>query len=388
LRLRGPESKLVTYLSRAGRVIAVIPVTWFLVRMVASSTKELLNLINIVAAPLQIAQASVTAAISIAGLLGALFAMVGNPVGLAVAYVAYVILVCSGAPPSLTLTVFVVIGFITYLPLDVVSSVWRPSRVGLEVSLRSFILFLTFEAVKVGLPAVLAWFIYGFYVSLINVGSTPSPGLSMLWDVFAHTLVGRLLVFVFVIGLGTYLSGAVMEILTCYAAPNPIRVRKYAEEWLRNLRKFLTASGFPSRFVVGWMSFMGSIVFYPFVMVPVREVMSRYLSGIMHLLNIPTLAVDVGVGLAVLGVTYVIMRLLLTHIIVGGRGWKSLAVLAAITFAVSAYLILLKGVSPPWFMGNASPTSVDEAVSRSYYSFYSSLLSILRYVLYLLGVAP
>ncbi len=388
MRLRGPESGLVTYLSRAGRVIAVIPVTWFLAQTTASSIRELMNLVNVAAGFLQIAQALVTAIISVVGLVGALFAMMGNPVGLAIAYVAYVIMVCSGAPPSLTLTVFVVLGFITYLPLDVISGVWRPSRVRTEVSARGALSFLVFEVVKVGLPVILAWFIYGFYVSLLRVGSTPSPGLSMLWDIFAHTLVGRLFVFIFVIGLGTYLSSAVMDILTSYAVPNPIRVRSYAEEWLRSLKSFLTASGFPSRFVVGWMAFMGSILFYPFIMIPIREAISRYLGGVTTPSNVPAAIINVGVGIAVLVVSYIVMRLLLTHILIGGRGWVSLAVIAAITLAISAYLVAFKGVSPPWAAGGASPTSIDETVMQSYYSFYSSLLTVLRYVLYLLGVTP
>jgi len=388
LRLRGPESGLVTYLSRAGRVIAVIPVTWFLAQTTASSIRELMNLVNVAAGFLQIAQALVTAIISVVGLVGALFAMMGNPVGLAIAYVAYVIMVCSGAPPSLTLTVFVVLGFITYLPLDVISGVWRPSRVRTEVSARGALSFLVFEVVKVGLPVILAWFIYGFYVSLLRVGSTPSPGLSMLWDIFAHTLVGRLFVFIFVIGLGTYLSSAVMDILTSYAVPNPIRVRSYAEEWLRSLKSFLTAGGFPSRFVVGWMAFMGSILFYPFIMIPIREAISQYLGGVTTPSNVPAAIINVGVGIAVLVVSYIVMRLLLTHILIGGRGWVSLAVIAAITLAISAYLVAFKGVSPPWAAGGASPTSIDETVMQSYYSFYSSLLTVLRYVLYLLGVTP
>lgn len=388
MRLRGPESRLVTYLSRAGRVIAVIPVTWFLVQTTVPSLKELMSLVNVVAGPLQIAQTLVTAMISVVGLMGALFAMMGNPVGLATAYVAYVIMVCSGAPPSLMLTVFVVLGFITYLPLDVISKVWRPSRVRAEVSVQGALFFLVFEAVKVGLPVILAWFIYGFYASLLRVGSTPSPGLSMLWDVFAHTLVGRLFVFVFVIGLGTYLSSAVMDILTSYAVPNPLRVRSYAEGWLRSLKSFLIAEGFPSRFVVGWMAFMGSILFYPFVMIPAREAISRYLGGVTTSLNVPTAIINVGVGITVLAVSYIVMRLLLTHILIGGRGWVSLAVIATITFMISAYLVAFKGVPPPWAAGNASPTGIDEVVSQSYYSFYSSLLTVLRYVLYLLGVTP
>ncbi len=388
MRLRGPESRLVTYLSRAGRVIAVIPVTWFLVQTTASSIRELMSLVNVVTGFLQIAQALVTAVISVVGLMGALFAMMGNPVGLAIAYVAYVIMVCSGAPPSLTLTVFVVLGFITYLPLDVISEVWRPSRVRTEVSARGALFLLFFEIVKVGLPVILAWFIYGFYVSLLRVGSTPSPGLSMLWDIFAHTLVGRLFVFIFVIGLGTYLSSAVMDILTSYAVPNPIRVRSYAEGWLRSLKSFLTASGFPSRFVVGWMAFMGSILFYPFIMIPIREAVSRYLGSVTTSSNVPAAIINIGVGIAVLVVSYIVMRLLLTHILIGGRGWVSLAVIATITLATSAYLVAFKGVSPPWAAGTASPTSIDETVMQSYYSFYSSLLTVLRYVLYLLGVTP
>ncbi len=388
MRLRGPESRLVTYLSRAGRVIAVIPVTWFLVQTTASSIRELMSLVNVVTGFLQIAQALVTAIISVVGLMGALFAMMGNPVGLAIAYVAYVIMVCSGAPPSLTLTVFVVLGFITYLPLDVISEVWRPSKVKTEVSARGALFLLFFEIVKVGLPVILAWFIYGFYVSLLRVGSTPSPGLSMLWDIFAHTLVGRLFVFIFVIGLGTYLSSAVMDILTSYAVPNPIRVRSYAEGWLRSLKSFLTASGFPSRFVVGWMAFMGSILFYPFIMIPIREAVSRYLGSVTTSLNVPAAIINIGVGIAVLVVSYIVMRLLLTHILIGGRGWVSLAVIATITLATSAYLVAFKGVSPPWAAGTASPTSIDETVMQSYYSFYSSLLTVLRYVLYLLGVTP
>ncbi len=388
MRLRGPESRLVTYLSRAGRVIAVIPVTWFLVQTTASSIRGLMSLVNVVTGFLQIAQALVTAIISVVGLMGALFAMMGNPVGLAIAYVAYVIMVCSGAPPSLTLTVFVVLGFITYLPLDVISEVWRPSKVKTEVSARGALFLLFFEIVKVGLPVILAWFIYGFYVSLLKVGSTPSPGLSMLWDIFAHTLVGRLFVFIFVIGLGTYLSSAVMDILTSYAVPNPIRVRSYAEGWLRSLKSFLTASGFPSRFVVGWMAFMGSILFYPFIMIPIREAVSRYLGSVTTSLNVPAAIINIGVGIAVLVVSYIVMRLLLTHILIGGRGWVSLAVIATITLATSAYLVAFKGVSPPWAAGTASPTSIDETVMQSYYSFYSSLLTVLRYVLYLLGVTP
>jgi len=389
LRLRGPESRLVTYLSKAGRVVAVIPVTWFLARTTATSIRELMNLVNVVAGPLQIAQVLVTAIISVVGLMGALFAMMGNPVGLATAYVAYVIMACSGAPPSLTLTVFVVLGFITYLLLDVVSGVWRPSRVRAEVSARGALFFLVFEAVKVGLPVILAWFIYGFYVSLLRVGFTPSPGLSMLWDVFAHTLVGRLFVFVFVIGLGAYLSSAVMDILTSYATPNPVRVRSYAEEWLRSLKSFLVIGGFPSKFVVGWMAFMGSILFYPFIMIPLREAIDRYLGGMITSLSIPVAIINAGVGIAVLVVSYIVMRLLLTHILLaGGRGWVSLAVVTTITFVISAYLVAFKGVPPPWVAGSASPTSIDKTISESYYSFYSSLLTILRYVLYLLGVTP
>jgi len=388
LRLRGPESRLVTYLARAGRVIAVIPVTWFLVQTTASSVREIMSLVNVITNPLQIAQAVTTAVISVVGLMGALFAMMGNPVGLATAYVAYVIMVCSGMPPSLTLTIFVVLGFITYLPLDVISEIWRPSRVRTEVGAQGTIFFLVFESVKVGLPVILAWFIYGFYVSLLRVGYTPSPGLSMLWDIFAHTLVGRLLVFIFVIGLGTYLSNAVMEVLTSYAVPNPIRVRSYAEELVRSLKSLLITGGFPSRFVVGWMAFMGSILFYPFIMIPIQEAVSRYLGIVTSSLNVPAALINVAVGIAVLVVSYIIMRLLLTHIFIGGKGWISLAIIAAITFSVSTYLIVFKGASPPWAAGNASPTGIDEVVSRSYYSFYSSLLTVLRYVLYLLGVTP
>ncbi len=388
MRVRGPESRLVTYLSRAGRVIAVVPVAWFLIQTTASSIRGLLGLVSATTAPLQVLQVLVTTIISVAGLLGAIFAMIGNPVGLATAYVAYVIMVCSGAPPSLMMTVFVVLGFIAYLPLDVVSEVWRPGKVRITVNARNTALFLVFESVKVGLPVILAWFIYGFYASLLKVGSTPSPGLSMLWDVFAHTLVGRLFVFVFVIGLGTYLSGAVMDILSSYAVPNPLRVRKYAEGWLTHLRSFLRAGGFPSRFVVGWMAFMGSILFYPFIMIPIREVAGRYLSGVVTASNVPAAAINVGVGITVLVVSYVVMRLLLTQIFVGGKGWASLAVIAAITFSVSAYLVIFKGVPPPWAAGSASPAGIDETVMRSYYSFYSSLLTVLRYVLYLLGVTP
>jgi len=388
LRLRGPESRLVTYLARAGRVVAVIPVTWFLVQTTASSVREIMSLANTIASPLQIAQAIITAVINVVGLTGALFAMMGNPVGLAAAYVAYVIMVCSGMPPSLTLTIFVVLGFITYLPLDVISEVWRPSRVRTEVGAWGTILFLVFEVAKVSLPVALAWFIYGFYVSLLRIGYTPSPGLSMLWDVFAHTLVGRLFVFIFVIGLGTYLSNTVMEVLTSYAVPNPIRVRSYAEELVGNLRSLLTKGGFPSRFVVGWMAFMGSILFYPFVMIPIQEVASRYLSGLTASLRVSAAIINVVVGIAVLVVSYIVMRLLLTHIFLGGRGWISLAVIAAITLSVSTYLIVFRGAPLPWAAGNASPTSIDEVVSRSYYSFYSSLLTVLRYVLYLLGVTP
>lgn len=388
MRLRGPELRLVTYLARAGRVIAVIPVTWFLVQTTASSVREIMSLVNVITNPLQIMQAVTTAAISVVGLMGALFAMMGNPVGLAVAYVAYVIMVCSGMPLSLTLTIFVVLGFITYLPLDVISEVWRPSRVRTEVGAQGTIFFLVFESVKVGLPVILAWFIYGFYVSLLRVGYTPSPGLSMLWDIFAHTLVGRLLVFIFVIGLGTYLSNVVMEVLTSYAVPNPVRVRSYAEELVRGLKSLLITGGFPSRFVVGWMAFMGSILFYPFIMIPIQEAASRYLGIVTSSLNVSTALINVAVGIAVLVVSYIIMRLLLTHIFIGGKGWISLAIIAVITFSVSTYLIAFKGASPPWAAGNASPTGIDEVVLRSYYSFYSSLLTVLRYVLYLLGVAP
>ena len=388
MRLRGPESRLVTYLARAGRVIAVVPVMWFLTQATASSVKELLSLVNTVAGPMQFAQSLVTAVISVVGLVGAIFAMMGNPVGLATAYVAYVVMVCSGMPPSLTLTIFVVLGFITYLPLDVISEVWRPSRVMTEVKAQSVALFIVYELVKVGLPVILAWFIYGFYASLLEVGFTPSPGLSMLWDVFAHTLVGRLCMFIFVIGLGTYLSNAVMEVLTSYAVPSPLRVRTYAAEWLTNLKSFITTGGFPSKFVVGWMAFLGSILFYPFIMIPVREVVNRYLGNVVSSLNIPAAIINVVVGIAVLIVSYIIMRLLLTHIFLGGKGWVSLGIIAGITAAISIYLVLFRGASPPWAAGNASPTSIDEVVLRSYYSFYSSLLTVLRYVLYLLGVTP
>jgi hypothetical protein len=210
----------------------------------------------------------------------------------------------------------------------------------------------------------------------------------MLWDVFAHTLVGRLLVFIFVIGLGAYLSSAVMDILTSYAVPNPIRVRSYAGGWLKDLKSFLLARGFPSRFVVGWMAFMGSILFYPFIMIPIREAISRYLGNVTTSLNVPVAIINVGVGIVVLAVSYIVMRLLLTHILIGGKGWVSLVVIVAITLTISAYLVAFKGVPPPWAAGSASPTSIDETVSQSYYSFYSSLLTVLRYVLYLLGVTP
>ncbi len=389
MKITIPSKTLALSLMRA---VTAVPVTWFLAHTLASSASVLFAKAPVLLAfttYLSMPEVLALFTISSAGVVGGVMAMLGSPTGLAVAYVAYVVIISSASPPTLLISALVILGLVLYMPLDVLAKLWRGGLVRVKTSVRGVALTVAFECAKVGVPIFLAWFVYGFYLGIIGAGFSPSPGVSMLWDVFAHTVVGRLLMFMFVVGIGAFLSGSIMDVIASYTTPSILRVRSYATGVINSIKSSLLTPRFPSKFVVSWMAFLASLFLYPFMIVAIRDAVSRYLPWLFRVTHasLPTAAANAVLMIAVLAITYVIMRALLLHLFLAGRGWGSLAVIASITAFLTTYLVMVHHAVPP--LAHASkPSPVDREVMSGYYSFYSSLLSILRYVLYLLGVTP
>ncbi len=390
------RGSIISVVPRAIRALMVIPVTWFLINtlinsvnsLLAVSPKVSLNIYYLIRSEF-LKQAMLTA-ISGLGLSSSIAAMAGSSTGLAIAYVSYVVIFCAGSAPSTWLAVLIVTGLILYLPLDVLSRFWRGGNYRFKIGLSGVMLTMVFEAVKIGIPLILAWFILGFYSTILHVGFTPSPGISMLWDILAHTVVGRLLVFIFVASLGAYLSGELMNIITTYATPSLSRVRMYALSMIKSMKSSLTSRWYPSKLIVRSITFLASIYLYPFALIVAKDVVGKYfpwfLSSVINV-SLPIAIANVAAGATVLAATYAIMRVLINSALLGVKGWRSLIIASSVTGFLIAYFVIFHHANPP-LLGSGKPTELDKELINGYYSFYSSLLSIFRYVMYGLGVTP
>ncbi len=380
------------------RALSVLPIIYYYVVTIKSAGIQYVPItLATLTSPYVLVNLLVTA-LSVVGLATAFYAMTGSVVSLATSYSIYVILlVARRAYVSLGITYAVIAGLVTYVVIDVLARTWRGgAETSIKVGLPGLVTYVGFELFKFGVPILLAYFIFMFYQGVLSTSITTSPGVSMLWDLMVSTLVGRLLIFLLVLGIGAYLIGSFMEVLAEYSMPSYLRFLDFLRSEVSSAIKSLKL-GIESKFAIRFMSFLGSLILYPFIIVITQDIMG-YLSRFMPYLTVLTTVTThlphqlikyVGFAQGILGliVAYLLMRYVFMRVVMLRVGIKGLVTVAVITALFGAYLQYRYGLLTSLVSGG-SPTPLDFRVWSAYYSIYSQALSLIRYVLYVLGVTP
>ncbi len=380
------------------RAVSVIPIIYYYVVAIHSTPTPYISFsLSSLTSPYVLTDLAIIA-LEVIGLGTAFYAMVGSVVSLATSYSIYVILIVARSTyVSLGITYAVMAGLVVYIIIDVLARTWRGGAVtSLRVRIPSIATYLGFELFKFGVPILLAWFTFAFYEGILSTSITTSPGVSMLWDLMVSTLVGRLLIFLLVLGIGAYLIGSFMEVLAEYSMPSYLRFLDFLRYEVSRILNSLEV-GIESKTVIRFMSFLGSLILYPFVIVLTQDFMS-YLSKvspvIASLITAPSFLPHVASnylgfiqGIIGLVIAYLLMRYVFMRIVMLRVGIKGLVTTAVITALICTYLQYRYGLFTSLLYGGTQ-TPLDTRVWNAYYSIYSQALSLIRYVLYVLGVTP
>ncbi len=373
------------------RAAAVLPVTYFLAESLIKSLYGLLDAINAETYGMPFLESLAYLAITTIGIMFSISAVFGGVGGLAVAYISYLLVegtrsyLWSPSPYAVVylplMKVYALIaGMILYVVSDVLAMTYRKeSNSEVKTSVKGVLLLGIFEFIKVAVPVALALIIFGVYTSILSLRLRASLGVVLFWDILTATLGGRIILFALIVGIGTYLIKSIMEAITDFVLPSRLRAESYVKNALTSMSRRLIA-GLPSKTVVGWMAFMGSLVMYPFILMVVKDIVGGYV--------VPSTTVHEAVeGLIILAITYIVMWVLIRNALTPKSGWKPLALLGSITAFLVVYSQVKYNLLASVIFGGQE-TPLDSEILNSYYMMYDQVVRLLRYFLYVLGVVP
>ena len=281
-------------------------------------------------------------------------------------------------------------GFITYLVVDTLALPFTTkhggkgslSRKTNTKGLLSYIPFVVFSASKYALPLIFGLVLYYVIEYALTYQIKASYGVTVFWYFITHEIVGKILVFLVIIGLGVYLLREISETLVFLS----MREKHWAKSFVSQekelyLKEFYGKTRLPYRATIAGFS---AIIFYVVIVSVLRD-----LFGYLPITGF--VASTVFSILLFLAISYVSWKIVdkIMFTITTEPTWKTVYLLMLITLAFLAYLELRFNYVTI-FINTGEPIGlpIDSYAYETYFAFYSELIKIVRFISTVIGVVP
>jgi len=283
-----------------------------------------------------------------------------------------------------------IVGFIMYLIVDTLALPFTTKRGGKSSlsrktntkGLLSYIPFVVFSASKYALPLIFGLALYYVIEYALTYQIKASYGVTVFWYFVTHEIVGKILVFLVIIGLGVYILREISETLVFLSMREKHLAKSFvSQEKEQYLKEFYGKTRLPYRVTIAGFS---AIIFYVIIVSVLRD-----LFGYLPITGF--VASTVFSILLFLAISYVSWRIVdkIMFTITTEPTWKTVYLLMLITLAFLAYLELRFNYITI-FINTGEPIGlpIDSYAYESYFTFYSELIKIVRFVSTVIGVVP
>jgi len=281
-------------------------------------------------------------------------------------------------------------GFITYLIVDTLALPFTVKHGGKGSLIRktntkgllSYISFIVFFASKYTLPLVFGLALYYVIEYALTYQIKASYGVTVFWYFVTHEIVGKILVFLVIIGLGVYLLREISETLVFLS----MREKHWAKSFVSQekqlyLNEFYGRTRLPYRAsIVGF----SAIIYYVIIVSILRDLL-----GYIPIVDFATSTIFS--ILLFFTISYVSWKIVdkIMFTITTEPTWRTVYLLMLITLAFLAYLELRFNYVTT-FINTGEPMSlpIDSYAYETYFTFYSELIEIVRFMSTVIGVTP
>ncbi len=283
-----------------------------------------------------------------------------------------------------------VVGFMAYLIFDTLAipftvKVERKGSLNKRISakiLSSYIPLIVFSASKYVLPIIFGLALYYVIEYALTYQIEASYGVMVFWHFITHEIIGKVLIFLVITGLGVYLLREISETMVYLS----IRERQWAktfisQEKIKYIKEFYGKTGLPHRASITGFS---ALIFYVLLISILRDFI-RYLP-------IGGFLVSTLFSLALFFIlSYISWKIVdkIMFTITTEPTWKTIYALLLITLAFLAYLELRFNYVTV-FINTGEPIRlpIDSYAYETYFAFYSELIKIIRFITTVIGVVP
>ena len=280
-------------------------------------------------------------------------------------------------------------GFISYLVIDTLALPFATIRSRGSLSknvttkgIISYISYGVFVVSKYALPLVFGLVLYYVIEYALTYQIKASYGVTVFWYFITHELVGKVLVFLVIIGLGVYLLKEISETLLYLS----IREKRWARFFVSQekrlyIEEFYGRTRLPYRATIAGFS---AIIFYAVLISVLRDLLG-------YLPFTSFIASTIFSILLFLTLSYISWKIVdkIMFTITAEPTWKTVYLLMLVTLIFLAYLELRFNYVTT-FINNGTPVAlpIDSYAYETYFAFYSELIRIVRFILTVMGVVP
>ncbi len=284
-----------------------------------------------------------------------------------------------------------VVGFITYLIMDTLALPFTATKYGGKgplirktrtKGLLSYIPFIVFSASKYALPLIFGLTLYYVIEYALTYQIKAGYGVTVFWYFITHEIVGKILVFLVIIGLGVYLLREISETLVFLS----MREKRWAKSFVSHekelyLKEFYGKARLPYRATIVGFS---AIIFYVVIVSVLRD-----LFGFLPITSfVASTVFSIFLFLAISYVSWKIVDKIMFTITIE-PSWKTVYLLMLITLAFLAYLELRFNYVTIFInIGEPIGLPIGSYAYETYFAFYSELIEIVRFISTVIGVVP